>query len=92
MSCHGNGNDHCCYLGDKGVCPHLEENTVPGRRWACGLLRRYGSWEAAEASEEYQTDVQPFMNEFDGGRWSCSTWPEKYGNSCATCGWKPGDA
>lgn len=48
----GEGGDHCCYLG--GVrCAHLVEN-VGGRRYACGLLVRYGSWEAMEASPEYE--------------------------------------
>ena len=52
-SCHGNADDHCCYV-DGEVCEYLEENTVPGRRWACGLLVKYGSWAAMNASPEYQ--------------------------------------
>lgn len=38
--CHGNGDDHCCYV-DGQVCPHLSENdprATDGRRWSCGLL------------------------------------------------------
>lgn len=27
---------------------------MPGRRWVCGLLRRYGSWAAMNESPEYQ--------------------------------------
>lgn len=52
MSCHGNADDHCCYL-DGQVCDYLEEGTVPGRRWACGLLVKYGTWEAMADSVEY---------------------------------------
>ncbi len=52
-ACNGNAADHCCYL-DGVVCDYLEENTVPGRRWACGLLVRFGSWQAMSASAEYQ--------------------------------------
>lgn len=52
-SCHGNGDDHCCYWNSE-PCPYLEENTVPGRRWACGLYRQYGDWDVVHASTEYQ--------------------------------------
>lgn len=50
--CHGNGVDHCCYL-QGNVCPFLEENTIPGRRWVCGLLRELGSWDAVHADPRY---------------------------------------
>jgi hypothetical protein len=51
MICDGNGTEHCCWV--KGtVCPHLVENTA-GRRWACSLLIKYGSWPAMNESEEY---------------------------------------
>jgi hypothetical protein len=51
--CHGNAEEHCCYVAGE-VCPYLEENTVSGRRWACGLLRRLGSWDAVNRSDEYR--------------------------------------
>ena len=53
IKCHGNGPDHCCYLGDQ-ICPWLQEFTMPGRRWVCGLLVEYGTWETMNASPEYQ--------------------------------------
>lgn len=56
--CHGNGADHCCYWGGE-PCPWLEQDTVPGRRWACGLYRVYGNWGDVHASSEYAADVEP---------------------------------
>ncbi len=52
--CTGNRDTHCCYLAGGVVCDHLQENTVPGRRWACGLLVKYGSWAAMNRSPEYK--------------------------------------
>lgn len=71
MTCHGNGEDHCCYVA--GVpCRFLEEGTVPGRRWACGLLRQLGSWEVVHADPGYQAHVQ---SEWDKvGITSCGEW------------------
>jgi hypothetical protein len=49
----GSDGDHCCYLG--GVeCQHLVRNEG-GRRYACGLMLKYGSWIKMEQSEEYQS-------------------------------------
>lgn len=66
FTCTGDGADHCCYLDGK-PCPHLEEGTVPGRRWACGLLRQTGTWAAVAADpryrpigEHWQSIGQPF--------------------------------
>lgn len=53
-SCTGEGwdGDHCCYVrGER--CVHLVENQA-GRRYACGLFLKYGSWEAVNASPEYK--------------------------------------
>lgn len=51
-ACHGNGVDHCCYVaGDP--CLFVEKGTVPGRMWACGLLRELGSWDAVHTDERY---------------------------------------
>lgn len=47
----GADGDHCCYLGGE-TCEHLVEN-VAGRRYACGLMVKYGSWELMEQSPEY---------------------------------------
>lgn len=51
--CLGNAPDHCCYVNGK-VCAYLEEGTVVGRRWACGLLVKYGSWAKMSDSVEYR--------------------------------------
>ena len=53
LECHGNGPDHCCYINQQ-PCPHLQQHTMPGRRWVCGLLVKYGSWQAMNQSPEYQ--------------------------------------
>jgi hypothetical protein len=82
MSC--GVTDHCCWLGKRGVCPHLEERTVSGRRWACGLLRKLGSWTVVHASPEYVRDVRPFWDGFAPAL-DCGTWPP-LGMTCATCG------
>ena len=44
--------DHCCYW-DGSRCEYLVEN-VDGRRYACGLLIKYGSWQIMNTSPEYQ--------------------------------------
>ncbi len=58
-TCTGEGadNDHCCYWNGK-PCPYLVEN-VAGRRYACGVMLKYGSWEAMNVSPEYE-DVGEF--------------------------------
>lgn len=73
--CHGNGSDHCCWINGK-VCPHLEENTVPGRRWACGLLRVHGDWETVYQTPEYQaTDAATWFASSHPG-YGCGDWPQ----------------
>ena len=79
--CSGNSDDHCCYLNGS-VCKHLEENTVPGRHWVCGLRRKLGGWDLVHSSQEYQRDVQPFWDKFGG---SCGTYPQP-GRRCGVCG------
>lgn len=61
--CHGNGPDHCCYVNGQ-VCPFLEENTVPGRRWACGLYRQLGDWNLVHTDPRYLAVVKPVWDEF----------------------------
>jgi hypothetical protein len=75
--CHGNQPDHCCYVaGDR--CVYLEENTVPGRHWVCGLRRALGSWDAVHADPGYQQNVQ-------------SVWDKIPGQPVESCGaWGPG--
>ena len=82
-TCNGNSDDHCCYIKGK-QCKHLEENTVPGRRWACGLFRIFGSWGAVHESDGYLTDVKPDLEDIIGDT-NCGDWPRS-GERCATCG------
>ena len=83
--CHGNGANHCCWF--KGVeCPFVEENTVPGRRWACGLLRDLGNWNKVIRSNRYKKEVQPLYDsvpELSG--MNCRDWPQEYPEVMATC-------
>lgn len=74
--CHGNNPDHCCHLGEYGVCEYLEEYTVPGRRWACGLFRELGSWEAVYADARYRgSEAKRFMDRVFPG-FGCGDWPQ----------------
>lgn len=77
MRCGGTATEHCCWLGPAGVCPHLEEHTVEGRRWVCGLLRELGSWGAVYADPRYVADVQPFWDTYVVPGLSCGDWPQK---------------
>lgn len=81
MPCHGNANDHCCYL-QGAVCKYLEEGTVEGRRWVCGLRRRLGDWDAVLASDEYKADVEPKLRPGI----NCRDWPDSPATKCFDCG------
>jgi hypothetical protein len=73
--CHGLGERHCCWFGVP--CPHVEEDTVEGRRWACGLLRRLGSWAAVHASTEWQQTVKPLADAAGlPATYTCGDWPQ----------------
>ena len=81
--CHGIGKDHCCWMAGK-PCIHLEEDTVPGRKWACGLRRKYGDWDKVLSSEEYLLTVEPH---FGPQGVNCRDWPDlAEGQSCNECG------
>jgi hypothetical protein len=83
MACRGNSNDHCCWVAGK-VCDFLEENTVEGRRWACGLRRELGDWDAVLASDRYQKDIAPT---FEPMGVNCRDWPSiTSGQVCHECG------
>lgn len=77
-------DDHCCHLGRYGVCRFLEENTVDGRWWACGLRRTLGSWERVHESPLYVDRVRPFWDEYAPDL-DCGSWPPP-GHRCGTCG------
>lgn len=77
-TCHGNGDNHCCYVAG-AVCDYLEENSIPGRRWTCGLLRELGSWDQVHADPRYQ----PIQAEWDKvGIESCGAWGPGTGQCC----------
>ena len=79
----GVSDDHCCWVAGK-ACPHLEENTVVGRRWACGLRRDLGNWDAVITSDRYLADVAPHFGEMN-----CRDWPDGVGKNrgyCEECG------
>ena len=81
--CNGNNKDHCCWIAGK-PCAYLEEKTVKGRRWVCGLRRKYRSWDKAIASEEYQTVIEPH---FGPQGVNCKDWPDlTKGQFCGECG------
>ena len=84
MPCSGNEEDHCCYLQGE-VCQFLEENTVPGRRWACGLLKSYETWEAVYETTYYKTLVKPKLDNMFNTSVDCGDWPRP-GEKCGTCG------
>ena len=74
MICHGNNDYHCCSLGEGGVCVFLEEHTVEGRRWACGLLRRFKTWDKVHRHPLWLENVQPWLEKYDIK--DCGSWPQ----------------
>ena len=75
MACHGDGGDHCCYINGT-TCPFLEEGTVEGRRWACGLLRELGTWQAVYADRRWSgSDIAAWFNQRYPG-FGCGDWPQ----------------
>lgn len=76
--------DHCCWLNGE-ICQYLVEIPEGEFRYRCGLHLKYGSWEDAYASPEYQRDVAPKMAEIGYGDIGCGDWPRK-GQKCNTCG------
>lgn len=72
--CTGAGNvngDHCCYVNGE-ACQYLEMNTIPGRKWVCGLYRTLGSWDAVHEDEGYKANVQSVWDQV--GIESCGAW------------------
>jgi hypothetical protein len=75
VECHGNLDDHCCYIRGE-VCLYLEEGTVEGRRWSCGLFRELGSWDAVHRDARYKGSAIAawFTQNFPG--YGCGDWPQ----------------
>ena len=85
MPCLGNRTPHCCHIDGKD-CPFLEENTVEGRRWACGLMVELGDWDAVIESARYKEVVAPAFEPLD---MNCRDWPDGTGGNrrpCKECG------
>ena len=80
--CSGNSEGHCCHVGG-AVCRFLEENTVNGRRWVCGLRRDLGSWSEVHHAPDYLTHVKPKLNA--ASLPDCGDWP-RAGEKCHECG------
>jgi hypothetical protein len=76
--CSGNAYDHCCYFGGK-VCTFLEENTLPDRKWVCGLMREHQDWDKVLADPMYQQVVIPLLEQYvwphSEVKYTCKTWP-----------------
>lgn len=84
MPCAGNANDHCCYIAGK-PCKYVEENTVKGRRWACGLRRELGDWDLVLEDPRYKKDVAPVLAQWG---YNCRDWPDSHpGMKCSDCGY-----
>jgi hypothetical protein len=89
MACSGNSVDHCCIFNGI-VCEYLEENSVPGRRWACGLMREMGEdWDKVITSEAYIQNIVPLYKKHIWPHYdvkhNCKTWPSD------TCDCRHGD-
>ena len=82
--CHGNADDHCCHDGG-GVCVYLEENTVEGRRWACGLRRELGSWDKVHESDRYKKSKVGKWFALNHPGFGCGDYPLA-NTKCETCG------
>lgn len=53
MQCYGrNVENHCCFVNGK-PCKFLEENTEPGQRWSCALMRELQSWDLVITDPRY---------------------------------------
>jgi hypothetical protein len=81
VPCYGNKDSHCCSINGSD-CPHLEENTVEGRRWVCGLRRKLGDWDKVLVSPEYLADV---AGKFRHPDTNCRDWPDGTGANSANC-------
>ena len=84
MQCPGNTEDHCCYISGQR-CHFLEEDTVPGRRWACGLYRELGGWQAVYVDPRYLQTVKPHWMGTALEEYDCGQWPPP-GLICPVCG------
>jgi hypothetical protein len=82
--CGKNPDDHCCWMGKRGVCPFLTRSTVPGFYWACELRRDLGSWDAVHQDSRYIEEVKAYWLSI-GLEEDCGDYPAP-GKKCHTCG------
>ena len=82
-TCHGNGTTHCCWINGT-QCPWLEENTVEGRRWVCGLYRTSGTWGRVYATPEYQNTAAAAMFSSGWPGFGCGDWPQNIPDQTAS--------
>lgn len=75
--CHGNLSTHCCWIAGK-VCEYLGENIVEGRRWACKLYLKHGSWAAVHASEEHRHLRTVHWKGTTMHGMLCGDWPQEF--------------
>jgi len=83
MPCNGNRDDHCCYVNGN-ACRFLEMDTVPDRKWVCGLRRELGDWDLVIEDQRYLEHVAPVFGEMN-----CRDWPDGEGVNhgvCSDCG------
>ena len=83
MTCLGMNAAHCCWIGGK-ECPHLEEGTVEGRRWACGLFRVHETWEAVYKTAEYKATDAATMFAVGYPGYGCGDWPQNIPEAMAS--------
>lgn len=83
MSLCGTASDHCCHLGRHGVCQYLVQSDNPEFTWACALRQAANSWASVYATDEYQQNVKPKLDDMNMP--DCGDWPP-LGVTCATCG------
>lgn len=75
--CEGNCLKHCCIFAGN-VCQYLEEYTMPGRHWVCGLYRIHGNWEGVHMDLKYEV-IRELFDSIPGleGK-TCGGWPHDY--------------
>ena len=84
MTTCSSGDGHCCWVKGK-VCKYLEEDSIDGRKWSCGLRRERGNWEDVYTDQRYIENILPFWIEHDIGTTRCGDWPVP-GQRCDECG------
>lgn len=87
----GHGDDHCCWLGEGGVCPYVRDDGVdaPGRRWVCTLMEELGDWDLVHADPRYVRDVRVWWDRPPSEGTDCGDFPAAVDGTCPVCGIEP---